>query len=217
MTTNSHHLSLSVEHYTPPDVIEAARDVLGGFELDPASCALANKTVRAARILRREDDGLRHPWRGRVFCNPPGGKTQGRSNAKLFWEKLLDEWASGETSSAVFVGFNLELLQTAQRRTDGRMASLCPLDLPICVPRERLAFHREREGALVAGNSPTHANVLVFLPDLISDVSPQLDRFRTTFEALGRVAIPEGMTDRLAQLLALFQTFGRAALRGNPP
>jgi endogenous inhibitor of DNA gyrase (YacG/DUF329 family) len=30
--------------YTPPDIIDKARRVLGGFDLDPASCAEANAT-----------------------------------------------------------------------------------------------------------------------------------------------------------------------------
>jgi hypothetical protein len=39
------------EWYTPGDIIEAARAVLGGFDLDPASSEIANRTVRAARFF----------------------------------------------------------------------------------------------------------------------------------------------------------------------
>lgn len=69
------HSSESYEHYSPPDVVEAARAALGGsIELDPASSNLANRTVRAERIFTIEDDALFKPWNARsLWLNPPGG------------------------------------------------------------------------------------------------------------------------------------------------
>lgn len=54
----------SDEWYTPPYVIEA----LGEFDLDP--CA-AHGRITAKNHLYKEDDGLAHDWRGRVWLNPP--------------------------------------------------------------------------------------------------------------------------------------------------
>src|SRR5262249_14971473 len=45
------------EWYTPPEYVEAARDVLGGIDLDPASNHLAQATVRATRYFTKQDDG----------------------------------------------------------------------------------------------------------------------------------------------------------------
>lgn len=63
-----------VEFYTPPFIIESARKVMGGIDLDPASNEIANKTVRAEKIFTKEDNGLAQEWAGRVWMNHPFGK-----------------------------------------------------------------------------------------------------------------------------------------------
>lgn len=53
---------------TPPEILQA----LGPFDLDP--CASEHQPWRtAARQLTIRDDGLKQPWTGRVWCNPPYG------------------------------------------------------------------------------------------------------------------------------------------------
>lgn len=61
-----------VEYYTDPRIPGAAREVMGGIDLDPASCLLANAFgVFASRIFTKEDNGLVHDWDGRVWLNHP--------------------------------------------------------------------------------------------------------------------------------------------------
>lgn len=47
---------------------------LGPFDLDPCA-AIANPTWVSLNFLTKNDDGLRSPWRGRVFMNPPFSNT----------------------------------------------------------------------------------------------------------------------------------------------
>lgn len=59
------------ESYTPEKYIIAARDVMGGIDLDPASNAMAQEIVKAAAWFDMDQDGLKQQWTGRVFMNPP--------------------------------------------------------------------------------------------------------------------------------------------------
>lgn len=77
--------------YTPTWLIEAARDVMGGIGLDPASCARANKTVKASHFYTKEDDALTKDWRGNVWLNPPYSKPL----IDQFVNHLIQEWDSG--------------------------------------------------------------------------------------------------------------------------
>ena len=86
------------EWYTPPDIIERARAVLGGFNLDPASSLIANKTVGAAHIFTADDDGLSQEWPvGRIWMNPPYGQPL----IAQFCERFADEIARGSTGIAL--------------------------------------------------------------------------------------------------------------------
>jgi ParB family chromosome partitioning protein len=73
------------EWYTPSEYIEAAREVMGGIDLDPASCELANKVVMATNYYSVSDEGLSQEWTGNVWLNPPysGGLVS------LFCKKLV--------------------------------------------------------------------------------------------------------------------------------
>lgn len=57
--------------YTPTWIIDAARMVFGGIDVDPATCAAAQAIVQAETWYTATEDGLAQPWYGRVWCNPP--------------------------------------------------------------------------------------------------------------------------------------------------
>lgn len=120
----------SDEWYTPIAVVEAAREVLGAIDLDPATCKFAQSRIRADRFFTKEDNGLDKPWSGRVWLNPPYSQPA----ANQFAEKLIEEWRAGRVTSAVVV-------QNASTDT-GWFHSLAK-EGAICLTRGRISFDRE--------------------------------------------------------------------------
>lgn len=96
------HLSSETDDwYTPRDIIEAAREAMGGIDLDPASCIAAQRVVAAGQYYTKAIDGLRTdlPWAGNVWLNPPYGR--GDSSAGAFVNRLVREFCSGSVTQAV--------------------------------------------------------------------------------------------------------------------
>lgn len=157
------HSCDSPEWYTPSPFVEAAREVMGGIDLDPASHEEANLTVKAARFFTAEDDGLKQPWSGRIFLNPPGGLVA------EFWKKLSAQWADCGIDQFVWIGYSLEQLQTLQK------CNATPLDFPLCITSRRIAFveneakRAERIAKLIAQgkspnqkSTPSHSNYIAY-------------------------------------------------------
>jgi len=91
------------EWYTPEKYIEAARQVLGKIELDPASSDAAQKTVKADRYFTIDNDALTQLWDAKtVFLNPPYSQPE-------IWEfidKLVIELTAGNVGSAILLTHN---------------------------------------------------------------------------------------------------------------
>lgn len=193
--------------YSPLHLVEAARALMGGIDIDPASDAEANERIKAAVYYDEDTDGLvdeheqHRAWNGRVFLNPPSGQV-----AK-FWVALVRNYLLGNTSEALWVGYSLEQLQSLQNPAlyEGFQsdAKTFPQHYAMCFPAKRLQFdenaarresrhaiervkiargHLKRKLPRERPTSPTHANYLVYL-------GPQVDRFVTAFGELFGVCV----------------------------
>jgi hypothetical protein len=85
------------ERYTPAKYIEAAREVLGRIDLDPASSKQAQKVVKARKMFTARENGLEQEWNGNIWLNPPYHRELGPK----FIKKLLEEIAAGRTKEAI--------------------------------------------------------------------------------------------------------------------
>jgi hypothetical protein len=90
------------ERYTPAKYIEAAREVLGRIDLDPASSKQAQKVVKARKMFTAREDGLEQEWNGNIWLNPPYHRELGPA----FIKKLLEEIAAGRTKEAILLNNN---------------------------------------------------------------------------------------------------------------
>lgn len=121
---------MSGEHewYTPPKYIDAARNAMGGIDLDPASCEIANRTVRAERFYTQEDNGLVKPWCGRVFCNPPYSPRE----IAGFCERMVKAYDGQEIEQGILLTSNST--DTAWWHTTFRAAKVA------CLTQGRIGF-----------------------------------------------------------------------------
>jgi ParB family chromosome partitioning protein len=180
-TIQNVHSSRSVEWYTPAVYIDAVREVLGEIDLDPASCTLANETVRAHRYLTMDDDGLQHPWHGRIFLNPPYGRTQGQSNQDVWTRKLIEEWELQHVQAAILL---------VNACIGDRWFNVL-WDYPLCFADRRIRFNSPTG----SGPAPTKGNCFAYFGE-----DPA--HFADTFAEHGQVIIPEGDTSNATRRIA---------------
>src|SRR5690349_19840989 len=70
------------EWATPQDLFDALNAVFK-FTLDP--CA-THENAKCRRYFTRAQDGLKQPWSGRIFMNPPYGRAIGKWVKKAYEE-----------------------------------------------------------------------------------------------------------------------------------
>lgn len=132
-----------VEWYTPAEYLDAARGVLGGIDLDPASSAVAQRLVQARKYFTKEDDGLGKSWAGRVWMNPPYAS----GLVDRFVDKLAAHYAAGDVTAAVCLVNNATDTKWFRQGADTASA--------ICFPTGRVRFLRPdgEEGAPLQGQA----------------------------------------------------------------
>lgn len=175
----------SNEWYTPSRYIEAARRVMGSIDLDPASCELANRTVKATRFYSAKENGLAQEWSGNVWLNPPYGKIHGNTSLmKLFLEKLMRELAAGNVNQAM-------VLATC----DCDEKWFQPLwDGLICFADHAVWFHR-----------PDEPNSKQFLGTIFAYIGENEQRFIDIFSEFGTVARRVSQPKRAITPLSLWE------------
>lgn len=185
------HSASGVELYTPGYIADAARAALGGtIDLDPASCALANKTIKATGYFTGGSvitDGLQTPWVGcfaptsggsTVFLNPPGGTLNRETYEPMPRDPETGKQASGGISAAAVWWQKLLLeyraghvrsavyycfrLDVLQTIQGKRFKGFeVPYVYPFCIFKKRPKHYT----ATGEGKSPTHACAVFFLPE----------------------------------------------------
>lgn len=154
------------EWYTPAHYVEAARDVLGAIDLDPASTDAANTVIKAEQIYTEQDNGLKHRWDGRVWMNPPYAQPL----VTQFCEKLAASVKAGTVPAAVVLVNNATETQWFRALADVAAA--------ICFPTGRVQFwHPKKPSA-----TPLQGQAVLYIGD-------QITLFCETFQSFGFLAV----------------------------
>lgn len=164
---------MSNEWFTPAKYIEAAREVMGSIDLDPASCYQAQKTVRATIYYDKEENGLEYNWHGRVWLNPPFGlihagvKGSTKSWQRSFVEKAQYEYEIGNSQQVIIL-----LLGSTVFRTYFQAL----WKYPVCLNPIQTKFYREDGSTSQFG----FGSLFVYL-------GPNEQRFLEVFSKFGRI------------------------------
>ncbi len=177
--------SKSNEWFTPPQYADAAREVMGSVDLDPASNEIANRLIKAKRYFTIEDDGLSKKWHcDSLFVNPPYGKLGARSNQDLWSRKLMEEFLCARTQSAII----LTRVVAGYVWFDNLFHKVRP---PVCITEGRIAFIKpewvNEDGSVTrpkkgAGRSKVASAFWYF--------GSGSDKFEKVFKEFGRVILP---------------------------
>lgn len=155
----------SNEWFTPWEYIDAARQLMGSIDLDPASNEYANQVVQATQFYTLQDSGLEHDWPGNVWLNPPYGFTNSKSNQEIWTQRLIEQYPHITTEAVLLVNANTEAKWFQ------------PLyDYLICLTNHRIRFYNTSGDA----SQPTQGNALVYF-------GKQRKRFIELFSQFGTV------------------------------
>jgi phage N-6-adenine-methyltransferase len=161
------HNSGNNEWYTPKELIDAARSAMGGIDLDPASSAVANRTVGATMFYTSEHDGLKQPWSGRVWMNPPYAQPL----VAQFAEAVSDKFDGKAISKACVLVNNATETAWFQRMLTSASA--------VCFLRSRVRF-LDPSGA--PSGAPLQGQAVLFF-------GKDPFRFARSFEDLGQTLV----------------------------
>ncbi len=153
-TANVHVANNSGENewYTPEKHLELARNIMGSIDTDPASCELANRTVKAKTFFSIEDDGLQKQWYGNVWLNPP----YANSLVGSFCEKLIDEIKAGRVKQAMLLVNNAT--ETKWFQSSAKTADA------ICFLRGRVKYISPNG----KNNSPLQGQAIIYFGENVS-------------------------------------------------
>lgn len=155
------HNSGQNEWYTPAAFIEAARQVMGEIDLDPASSEIANRTVQAARYFTAEDDGLAHDWPVcRIWMNPPYAQPL----ISEFCNKIAEAADAG--AEAIVLVNNATETAWFQRMLQSASA--------LCFPEKRVRF-LDPDGN--PGGSPLQGQALLYFGSNVSAFTGKFSEF----------------------------------------
>ncbi len=152
------------EWFTPTEILDAAREVLGQIDLDPASDDVAQDQVMAARYFTAEDNGLEREWNGRIWLNPPYAQPL----IAQFISKLIEERNADRVTAVIMLTNNSTdtvWWHEAANESDA-----------VCFTRGRIQFYKPAGGP----SAPLQGQTFFYFGD-------DVEAFTARFQKIGYV------------------------------
>lgn len=209
---NAQHQNLNSNHISPPEYVDAAREVMGSIDCDPCSSYAANKHIVKARVFYTPSvNGYKQPWAGNMWENPPGGycnldgecaprdsdgvqkKGNGynESSPRLWFRRTAQFFVLGHVKQFCYMAFSIEQLCSLQDMDDpypgihGKTANGQRYPFYWCLIRDRPRYLTYLgNGQFESQNSPTHNGAIVY-------GGPNGKKFMKVFSRFGAVMRPE--------------------------
>jgi ParB family chromosome partitioning protein len=153
------------EWYTPQCYADAARETMGGIDVDPASSELANQFIKANKYFSVKDNGLTQEWRGNVWMNPPYVQPL----VTEFCSLLVNKFRSNEIKQACVLVNNATETSWYQ--------NMMPYCSAICFIKGRVQFY-DKNGQ--NSNSPLQGQTILYFGD-------NLEKFISNFSGFGTI------------------------------
>ena len=183
---------LKLPLYPPPQIIERAREVMGGIDFDPTSDPVQQVLVNATSVPSIETNPLQEHWHGNVFVAPKGAVRTSR----IWLNKTISEYRNHYIDSFLFFTNASELMRAAP----------VIYDYPFCIPFKRVKqLKATSEG--FEPISPSMWNVIVYGPPVETTIT-SIDRvslFYNTFRDIGRICFNESAGDSWQRDLDYFE------------
>ncbi len=157
------------EWYTPEGIIDAARELMGEIDLDPATCMAAQKVIQAVDWYTKEDDGLTQAWMGRIWCNPPYSYPL----IEKFTQKAISEYDAGHITEGLMLVNNC---------TDAAWFVAMAERFPLMFTKGRAKFWQEDQRTFA-----TRQGQAIFY------MGPNIEQFHACFNALAYAPIGQGL------------------------
>ena len=183
---------LKLPLYPTPQLIERARELIGGIDYDPTSDPVQQVLVDATAVPAIETNPLQEHWHGNVWVAAKGAVR----NSSLWLNKTINEYRNGFINSFVFFTSASELLRAAP----------VVWDYPMCIPFRRIKQLR----ATSAGFEPVCPstwNFLIYGPPLDATMNSidKVSMFHSCFRDVGRIIYSEYAGDDWSKDLEYFE------------
>jgi DNA N-6-adenine-methyltransferase (Dam) len=192
------------EHYTPIDLLFRVVNFYDGnmIDLDPCSNSKITPHTPSIHQFTIEDDGLSQDWFGKVFVNPPYGRSLSDWAAKV-----VEEYESGRAEEIVFLvpsrtdtRWYKKLTAYPRCNIEGRLKFLNPKNKGNAAPFPSVIFYLGKKNRRFADHFGT-------LGQVVAEVAPSRRNYMREYQQARRKnlkknseEIPSEISEKLPEL-----------------